>query len=117
MNCWCESSGQRGTVFPREVEMKAGGQRDEYGLRIDPNQLMTGNNTRAISLAENPLFHERSKYIDVYYHYVQEKMKENPFSVTYVPTRENAADLFTKGQGKTKHQFLGQIVTLARIDR
>lgn len=61
---------------------------------------MTGNNTSAMSLAENRLFHGRSKQIDVYYHYVREKMKENLFSVTYVPTRENAADLFTKGEGK-----------------
>ena len=74
-------------------------------LRIPASFTLKGDNTGSISLAKNPVFHARSKHIDVHYHYVREKMEEKLFSLVYVPTGENAADLFTKGLDKTKHQL------------
>ena len=33
------------------------------------------DNVSAIALAKNPVFHERSKYIDVQYHFIRDRLK------------------------------------------
>ena len=40
----------------------------------------------AQSLAKNPVFHERTKHIDIQYHYVRESVIEGRTNVQYVPT-------------------------------
>lgn len=47
---------------------------------------LNGDNTGSISLAKNPVFHSRSKHIEVHYHYIREKLEAQEFSVSYVPT-------------------------------
>ena len=50
----------------------------------------------AIVLANNPVHHKRSKHIDVKYHYVTLEIQNEAVYLTYVPTDNNVADVFTK---------------------
>lgn len=43
-----------------------------------------------------PVFHKRSKHIDVAYHFVREKYKNNVINVKYIPTTEQLADISQK---------------------
>ena len=54
------------------------------------------DNKSAIELAKNPVHHERSKHIDVRFHYIRDVMKRGEVSLKYVPSQEQAADIFTK---------------------
>ena len=54
------------------------------------------DNVSAIALAINPVFHKRSKYIDVRYHFIREQVKENEVEVLHVKTGDQVADIFTK---------------------
>ena len=58
------------------------------------------DNISAIELAKNPVYHERSKHIDVRYHSIREHIKNNEVTVTHVPSREQAADILTKALPK-----------------
>lgn len=55
-----------------------------------------GDNQGALALVKNPHLHERSKHIDVSYHYIRNLEEERKISVTYIPTDEMVADGFTK---------------------
>ncbi|GAB2297349.1 hypothetical protein Dimus_038467 [Dionaea muscipula] len=49
-----------------------------------------------IHIAHNLVFHKRTKHIDLDYHFVHEKLLEGLISLTYVPTRHQLANVFTK---------------------
>ncbi|MCP4491938.1 MAG: DDE-type integrase/transposase/recombinase [Gammaproteobacteria bacterium] len=62
--------------------------------------LILEDNTSAISMANNPVFHGRTKHIDIKNHFVREKVKEKVVRLKYCPTKEMVADLMTKALSK-----------------
>ena len=55
------------------------------------------NNQSGINITENPVHHQRTKHIDVHYHFIRELIHRNRFSLTFVSGEDNVADLMTKG--------------------
>ncbi|RLM98852.1 hypothetical protein C2845_PM06G26760 [Panicum miliaceum] len=53
----------------------------------------------AIQLSKNPVFHDRSKHIDVRYHFIRECVEENRVKLQSVRTAEELADILTKALG------------------
>ena len=69
----------------------------------DKKQLMINvDNQAAISLAKNPVYHQRSKHIDIKYHYIRSEVKNNKVLLKYVPSELNLADIFTKPVSSSK---------------
>ena len=56
----------------------------------------------SIKLANNPIFHVRTKHVDAQFHFVREKLQSNEIDLIYCNTCENTADIFTKPLGKIK---------------
>ncbi|KAM2065116.1 hypothetical protein EV1_027912 [Malus domestica] len=54
------------------------------------------DNKSAIALAKNPVFHDRSKHIDIRYHYIRECIARKDVQVEYVKSQDQVADIFTK---------------------
>ena len=54
------------------------------------------DNQGAILLAKNPVNHQRSKHIDIRYHFIRDVILQEKVFLIYVPTEENVADIFTK---------------------
>jgi hypothetical protein len=54
------------------------------------------DNKSAIELAKNPVHHERSKHIDVRFHFIREQVKEGSVRMSHVASRDQMADIFTK---------------------
>ena len=57
------------------------------------------DNTAAIQLSQNDAIHNRSKHINIRYHLVRDNVKKERIRLTWVPTREQEADLLTKALG------------------
>ena len=54
------------------------------------------DNQSSISLAKNPVFHRQTKHIDIRHHFVRDCLKSPNFSLSYVPSGRNTADILTK---------------------
>lgn len=61
------------------------------------------DNQSALKLSANPVYHKRSKHIDVRYHFCREKVANETVVIKYLSTAEMPADLMTKGLCKMKH--------------
>ncbi|KAL5728167.1 hypothetical protein ACHQM5_001280 [Ranunculus cassubicifolius] len=49
-----------------------------------------------MSLANNPVYHARTKHIEVDYHYVRELVTSKLLQLRYIHTQDQLADIFTK---------------------
>ncbi|KAE8676544.1 hypothetical protein F3Y22_tig00111584pilonHSYRG00119 [Hibiscus syriacus] len=72
---------------------------------VDYAILLYCDNQSAIRLAENPVFHARTKHVEVHYHFVREKVLQEEIEMKQIKTDEQIADLFTKNLsvGKFEH--------------
>ncbi|XP_017191092.1 uncharacterized mitochondrial protein AtMg00810-like [Malus domestica] len=64
------------------------------------------DNISSIALASNPVFHSRTKHLEVDYHYVREKVVRGQLMVNYICSQDQTADLFTKGLSTTRFKLL-----------
>lgn len=58
------------------------------------------DNLSAQSLAANPVFHARSKHIEIAHHFVRDQVIAKEVELQHVSTKECVADIFTKPLGK-----------------
>ncbi|KAL5802513.1 hypothetical protein ACOSQ4_030818 [Xanthoceras sorbifolium] len=54
------------------------------------------DNKSAISPIKNPVFHGRSKHIDIKFHYIRDLVKENEIAMEFCKSEEQIADILTK---------------------
>ena len=64
------------------------------------------DNKAAISIAHNPVLHDRTKHVKVDKHFIKEKLETGLICNPYVSTAEQVADVFTKGLPKKKFDDL-----------
>lgn len=74
------------------------------------------DNNGARKLAENPVFHNRSKHIDVRHHYVREVLERGELKIIYTSTDEMTADILTKGLPRQKHLRCMKLLGLASVE-
>jgi len=76
------------------------------------NTTLFCDNVGAQKLVANPVFHSRTKHIDIRHHFVREAVKHHNIELKYTPTEDMAADVLTKGLPGPKHRrcltLLGQ---------
>uniref|UniRef100_A0A2N9E312 Integrase catalytic domain-containing protein n=1 Tax=Fagus sylvatica TaxID=28930 RepID=A0A2N9E312_FAGSY len=68
----------------------------DLGIFISHAPVLWCDNTSAISLASNPVFHARTKHVEIDYHFVREKVVRGDLAVQFISTTNQLADLLTK---------------------
>uniref|UniRef100_A0A1Y1M571 Integrase catalytic domain-containing protein n=1 Tax=Photinus pyralis TaxID=7054 RepID=A0A1Y1M571_PHOPY len=85
---------------------------DELTLKCDVKAKLFVDNQSAIRLVKNPVYHKRTKHIDVQYHFIREKFQEGKFDLEYVETNNQVADICTKSLTKNRHKYLCTLMNL-----
>ena len=77
-------------------------------LQIELSQVPTlyCDNISALALASNPVHHSKLKHVEVDVHFTRDKVKDGSITLQFISTREQLADLFTKGLCSPQHSFL-----------
>lgn len=60
------------------------------------------NNVGAIKLVKNPIFHARTKHIEISHRFVKERVLNGEISLSYILTNDQPTDILTKPLGKLK---------------
>ena len=66
--------------------------------------MLYNDNQGAGELVKNPIFHSRTKHIDIRHHFVREAYELKKMAPKYIGTEERTADVFTKALFTPKHQ-------------
>lgn len=62
--------------------------------------IINEDNRSVISLALNPVNHQRTKHIDIQYHFIRDKIQHKQISLQHTPTEAQLADGMTKALGR-----------------
>lgn len=68
---------------------------NELKFKVSKNLLFVDNQS-AVKLIKNSEFHQRSKHIDVKYHFIRDLYENKIIDVKYICTDYQLADIFTK---------------------
>jgi len=73
--------------------------------QTEPTSLYV-HNTSVIQIVANPVFHERTKHIEVDCHSIRDAYDNRLISLPHVSTQLHIADILTKAVPRPRHQFL-----------
>jgi len=65
--------------------------------------LIFEDNQSTINISNNPIRNERSKHIDVRFHFIREKVNNKEIEIKYCSTDKMVADIMTKPLKKILH--------------
>ncbi|KAE8656273.1 hypothetical protein F3Y22_tig00117005pilonHSYRG00292 [Hibiscus syriacus] len=69
---------------------------EELQFKEDGPTLIYCDNSSAIKLSKNPVLHDRSKHIDVKYHFLRDLMNDGVINLVYCRSEDQIADILTK---------------------
>lgn len=78
---------------------------NKFSYSGSPQVTILVDNKSAIALAENLIYYGRTKYIELRYYFIREKVTEGLIKLAFVPTKEEATDRLIKplaGEAFTK---------------
>ena len=75
------------------------------GKEDDPPMLYVDNKA-TISLIKNLVLHDRSKHIEIKFHYIRECADRGLIKIDFIRTEEQLGDIFTKSLARVKFEDL-----------
>ena len=56
-------------------------------------------------MSKNPVFHDKSKHIEIKYHYIRDMVQRGVVKLQYVATEEKIADVLMNPLAKVKFEY------------
>ncbi|KAB2602155.1 hypothetical protein D8674_003160 [Pyrus ussuriensis x Pyrus communis] len=77
--------------------------------QVEPTVLMC-DNTSAIAIAKNPVFHQKTRHISRKFHFIRDAIQENEIELVYCKSEEQMADILTKALPKEKFNYFREML-------
>jgi hypothetical protein len=90
------------------LEITGGEEAAPPALKVD--------NQPAIALAKNPVLHDRSKHIDVKFHFLRSCVDEGKIVIEFVDTNRQLADILTKSLGRLCFSVMKKMIGMVGIE-
>ncbi len=74
------------------------------------------DNISSILLTNNPVYHARTKHIEVHYHFIREKVLAKEIDFIHVNTEDQVANIFTKALGIDKLKKFRKMLGVLEVD-
>lgn len=75
------------------------------------------DNTAAIDISKNPVFHCKLKHISIRYNFLKEKVEAKEVRLVYVPIKEQIVDILTKPLPKDTFENLRDQLGLPTLQK
>ena len=79
---------------------------EELRQPIEGTMKLYCDNKAAISIAHNPIQHDKTKHVEIDRHSIKEKLETGVLCMPFVPTTQQIANILTKGLIKPNFEFL-----------
>ena len=67
-------------------------------------------------MSENAVFHDKSKHIDIKYHYIRDMVQRGAVKLQYVATYEQIVDVLTKPLARVKFEYFREKLGVLQIE-
>ncbi|GJT90619.1 putative ribonuclease H-like domain-containing protein [Tanacetum coccineum] len=85
----------------------------DYGFNFMNTKIFIDNQS-TICIVKNPVFHQRTKHIEIRHHFIRDANEKNLIQVLKVHTDDNVADLLTKAFDGPRFEYL--VVHIGMVD-
>ena len=73
------------------------------------------DNQFALSLAKNPVLHDRSKHIDIKFYFLKDYIDGGQIVIEFVETGRQLADVLTKSLGRLRFTELKKMIGMVEV--
>ena len=87
---------------------------DLFDLQLDATCIHCDNQS-CVKLLENPVFHDKSKHIEIKYHYIRDMVQRGAMKLQYVATEEEIVDVLTKPLVRVKFEYFREKLGVLQI--
>lgn len=78
----------------------------ELGVQVNQPAIICTDSKAPMQIAGNLVCHERTKYLEVDFHFIREKIGQGILITNYISTKDQPADLLIKGLSNVQHHYL-----------
>ena len=88
---------------------------DLFDLQLDATCIYYDNQS-CVKLSKNPVFHNKSKHIEIKYHYIRDMVQRGVVKLQYVATDKHIADVLTKPLARVKFEYFREKLGVLHIN-
>ena len=88
---------------------------DLFDLQLDATCIYYDNHS-CVKLSDNPVFHDKSKHIEIKYHYIMDMVQKGAVKLQYVAMDEEIADVLTNPLARVKFEYCREKLGVLHIE-
>jgi hypothetical protein len=86
-----------------------------FNLEMEATGILCDNQS-CIKMTENPVFHDKSKHIEIGYHYIRDMVQRGVVKLQYIGTDDQVVDVLTKPLSRVKFEYFRDKLGIVRKD-